>query len=63
MGQIEAAPVVSRRLIAGKTGISQGVRLCRVCTAILPAEQGNAHAVIPMVMYDVTTAYSGQLRY
>ncbi len=40
-GQIEAAPVVSRRLIAGKTGISQGVRLCRVCTAILPVEQGE----------------------
>lgn len=37
--QIESAPIIEHRLVAGKTGISQNVRLCLVCTAILPAQQ------------------------
>nr|WP_263422609.1 membrane integrity-associated transporter subunit PqiA [Providencia alcalifaciens] len=37
--KIEDAPKLNKPLIVGQTGISQNVRLCLVCTAILPAEQ------------------------
>lgn len=37
--KIEDAPKINKPLIVGQTGISQNVRLCLVCTAILPAEQ------------------------
>ncbi|HHE6467686.1 TPA: membrane integrity-associated transporter subunit PqiA [Providencia rettgeri] len=39
--RIEAAPKLDRQLIVGQTGIKQDVRLCLVCTAILPAEQSR----------------------
>ncbi|HHR6077706.1 TPA: membrane integrity-associated transporter subunit PqiA [Providencia alcalifaciens] len=37
--RIEEAPKLNKPLIVGQTGISQDVRLCLVCTAILPADQ------------------------
>lgn len=37
--RIEEAPKLNKPLIVGKTGISQDVRLCLVCTAILPSDQ------------------------
>ncbi|CAG9412432.1 membrane integrity-associated transporter subunit PqiA [Providencia alcalifaciens] len=37
--KIEDAPKINKPLIVGQTGISQNVRLCLVCTAILPADQ------------------------
>lgn len=37
--RIEEAPKLNKSLIVGQTGISQDVRLCLVCTAILPADQ------------------------
>ncbi|OAT53682.1 paraquat-inducible protein A [Providencia heimbachae ATCC 35613] len=39
--RIEAAPQLNKKLKVGQTGISQDVRLCLVCTAILPAEQSQ----------------------
>lgn len=39
--KIEAAPKLNQKLEVGKTGISQNLRLCLVCTAILPAEQSQ----------------------
>lgn len=39
--RIEAAPQLNKKLKVGQTGISQDVRLCLVCTAILPTEQSQ----------------------
>jgi paraquat-inducible protein A len=36
---IEPAPCLDRPLTVGRTGMSQGVRSCACCTAILPASQ------------------------
>jgi paraquat-inducible protein A len=36
--EIEPAPRLNRPLTTGRTGMSQGLRSCRCCTAILPAE-------------------------
>ncbi|ENZ5481378.1 membrane integrity-associated transporter subunit PqiA [Serratia marcescens] len=38
---IEPAPSLDRPLTAGRTGMRQGVRSCRCCTAILPAEMSH----------------------
>ena len=39
--RIDAAPKLDKKLKVGQTGISQDVRLCLVCTAILPAQQSQ----------------------
>ena len=39
--RIEAAPQLTKKLKVGQTGISQDIRLCLVCTAILPADQSQ----------------------
>ena len=39
--QIEPAPTLAAPLQAGRRGIDQSIRLCLVCTAILPTEQAQ----------------------
>lgn len=61
--RIEAAPKLDRRLIVGQTGIKQDVRLCLVCTAILPAEQSKCPRCHSHGSVRKTKVYNGLWRF